>query len=421
MGSGLYEDLVSRGWLVPHEEVPDDEADPAHFRTLRPRPIDFVSHPHEWCFSQLKDAALLTLRIQRAALRFDMTLRDASAYNVQLDHGRPVFIDTLSFGHYAEGTPWVGYRQFCQHFLAPLALMSRRDVRLQRLLVTYLDGIPLDLAVALLPRRAWRSLGLALHLGLHARFQRRYEGAAGAGGEPPAARRVSKRAQLDLIRQLETTVERLDWRPSGTEWADYEQADSYEVGSLEHKKALVEAFLSEISPACVWDLGANTGVYSRIASRLGARVRSFDADPACVERSYREVRSRGEASVLPLRIDLTSPTPATGWNLLERASLLERRDADAVLALALIHHLAIAGNVPLPHISRFLAELAPHLVIEFVPRSDPKVRTLLATREDVFPDYTREGFEAAFGNDWRIVDAVDIEGSDRRLYRLARR
>jgi hypothetical protein len=419
IGSGLYERLASRRWLIPHEEVDIGAAAPDHFKTLRPEPIEFVSHPYEWSFSALQDAALLTLRIQREALDHGMTLRDASAYNVQLQRGRPIFIDTLSFGRYEEGEPWVGYRQFCQHFLAPLALMARRDVRLQRLLVTHIDGVPLDLAVSLLPRRTWLNLGLAMHLWMHARYQRQYQGAG--SDEAPTPRKLTKSAHENLIRALEGTVGKLEWQPKGTEWADYYCGDSYEEGSLEHKQTLVTKFLSAVRPRRVWDLGANTGVYSRIAALQGAFVCSFDADPACVERSYRTARETGEEAILPLLLDLVNPSPAIGWANRERQSLAERCDADAVLALALIHHLAISNNVPLRQLSGFFAGLCEHLIIEFVPKSDAKVRTLLATREDVFPDYTREGFEAAFGADWEIAESAGIDGCERTLYRLVRR
>jgi ribosomal protein L11 methylase PrmA len=422
MGSGLYEKLVKRRQLLPHEELEDPTVSaPDHYRTLLPEQLEFVSYPYEWSFSQLKDAALLTLRIQREALACDMTLRDASAYNVQFQRGRPIFIDTLSFGHYEEGEPWVGYRQFCQHFLAPLALMSRRDVRLLELLRSNIDGIPLDLAASLLPVRTWLNLGLWMHIRVHAKYQRRYQGEGAEAQNAPSPRKLSKAALTNLIRALEGTVQKLDWHPAGTEWAEYYCGDSYESGSLDFKKSLVAKFLSAISPEKVWDLGANTGVYSRIASEQGAHVVSFDVDPACVERNYREVREKKEERVLPLLLDLVNPSPGIGWANRERAAISERKGADAILALALIHHIAISNNVPLRHISDFLATLTANLVIEFVPKSDAKVRVLLATREDVFPDYTREGFETAFAERWQIGEAVEIEGSERILYRLRRR
>ena len=420
MGSGLYAHLVGKGLLIPHEEVePPIQTGPEHYRTLRPDPIAFVSYAYEWCFSQLKAAALLTLRIQRDALAHDMILKDASAYNVQFHQNRPVLIDTLSFECYRDGQPWKGYRQFCQHFLAPLALMAHRDVRLGQLLRVHLDGIPLDLTASLLPRRAWASPGLLLHLWLHGRFQRRYAGAAAeaAGGSRPIARS----ALLHMMRGLERVVERLAWRPGGTEWDEYYGGDSYGVGSLEHKKRLVEEHLETIVPRSVWDLGANTGLFSRIAAECCENVVSFDADPACVERSYGATRAEGKLNLLPLLVDLVNPSPGIGWANRERLSLAERPRPDAILALALVHHLAISNNVPLAGVAAWFADLTPFLVIEFVPKSDPKVQTLLASREDVFPGYSREGFEAAFRRRFEIEAADEIQESDRILYRMRRR
>jgi hypothetical protein len=289
MSSGLYEKLTGLGVLIPHDEVAGPVANPSlHYKTLRPEQLEFVSHPYEWSFSQLKDAALTTLRVQREALGAGMTLKDASAYNIQFQRGRPLLIDTLSFSEHTDGQPWVGYRQFCQHFLAPLALMSRRDVRLLGLLRVYLDGIPLDLATSLLPASCWWKLGLLLNIRLHARSQRRHEGAAAS--VPPKAPPIATAALSNMVRGLEQTVRSLDWQPEGTEWADYYDGDSYEAASVEHKQALVTRFVAEQNPEKVWDLGSNTGVYSRIASAQGARVVSFDIDPACVERNYRKLR-----------------------------------------------------------------------------------------------------------------------------------
>ncbi len=425
MASGLYRRLVDLGLLIPHEEVTASAAvsslDSDCYRTLRPEQLEFISYAYEWSFSQLKDAALATLRIQREALAAGMTLKDASVYNIQFHQGRPLLIDTLSLQRHEEGQAWVGYRQFCQHFLAPLALMARRDIRLNQLLRTYIDGVPLDLARSLLPARCWWNPGLFMHIRMHARYQERYRAAGAGGKEPPKGRSLSTDAQVNMIRALEGTVKKLDWTPKGTEWADYYAGDSYEDESLEHKKALVAKYLDSIEPGVVWDLGANTGVYSRIAAERGARVISWDVDPACVESNYRAVRKAGEEKLLPLLIDLVNPSPALGWANRERSSLAERSHPDAILALALIHHIAISNNVPLPRISEYFAELCESLIIEFVPKSDAKVRTLLASREDVFPNYTREGFEAAFLERWETEEAMDIPGSERTLYRMRRR
>ena len=433
MSSGLYKELTSKGLLVAHSEVdPPDGVDSNsnYYKTLLPDRVPFISYPYEWCFSQLKDAALLTLRLQKLALKHDMVLKDASAYNIQFGQSGPVMIDTLSFERYEEGRPWVGYRQFCQHFLAPLALMARRDVRLLDLMRVQLDGVPLDLAVSLLPARTWLNWGLFMHLRMHARYQRSYEAAGQQGANAEATDRknagahgpgVSRKALGNLIEDLRAVVRKLDWTPKGTEWAEYYSGDSYSEDSLAHKQSLIAQYVERLNPACVWDLGANTGVYSRIAATAGARVIAFDVDPACVERNYRMVRKNKEENLLPLRLDLVNPSPSIGWAHDERSSLAERANADMVLALALVHHIAISNNVPLSKIAFYFARLAPHLVIEFVPKSDAKVKTLLATRVDVFPGYTREGFEAAFSEWFETLESSPIRGSDRILYLLKRK
>ncbi|MDP8959429.1 MAG: SAM-dependent methyltransferase [Actinomycetota bacterium] len=411
--SGLYQALVERRLLVPHQE--DHQAQPLSgeaYKVLRPERIDFISYPYEWCFSQLREAALATLCVQKLALEHDMSLRDASAYNIQFRGGRPVLIDTLSFERLPEGQPWVAYRQFCQHFLAPLALMAYRDLRLGRLLRLYPDGVPLDLATPLLPWRSrWRP-SLLLHLHGHARSQRRHahRPASGKG-------RFGRRALQGLVESLEAAVRRLRPKAAPSEWADYyATGDSYTSGGLAHKQELVGGFLAEVEPRSVWDLGANTGMFSRIASSAGFPTVAFDADPASVEIMYRRVVEEGEVHLLPLVMDLTNPSPGLGWASEERTGMVERGPVDLVMALALVHHLAIGNNVPLAEVAGFFRRLAEWLIVEFVPKSDPKVELLLASRQDVFPHYTQEGFEQAFAAHFGLERKEPIKESERVLY-----
>jgi ribosomal protein L11 methylase PrmA len=417
VGSGLYRSLVDRGLLVAHEELPLEEAPaPGAYKVLRPEPISFISYPYEWCFGQLKAAALATLDIQDAAMEHGMSLRDASAYNIQFRDGRPVLIDTLSFERLPEGEPWVAYRQFCQHFLAPLALMSFRDVRLGQLLRVHLDGIPLDLAAELLPKQARLRPQLMMHLFAHAKSQRRHAGDATAG----KTRReggFSRRAFTGLISTLRSGISKLTWSHEGPGWAGYYgEAESYSSEASTHKRALIEELVGQVSPQSVWDLGGNVGDFSRIASERGIRTVCFDADPGCVEANYERVVSKEEANLLPLLMDLTNPSPAIGWESRERMSLAERGPADMAFALALIHHLAIGNNVPLDRLADGLRELCTWLAIEFVPKTDPKVQGLLAIREDIFPNYTREGFEEAFSRRF-ILERIDpVRDSERILY-----
>ena len=418
MSSGLYENLTNAGLLIPHEEVRVTPPRPELvYKTIQPQLVPFVSYPYEWSFSQLKQAAINTLKIQKVCLDFGMSLKDGSAYNMQFMEGRPVLVDSLSFERYREGYPWVAYRQFCQHFLAPLALMSYRDIRLNQLLRVHLDGVPLDLASSLLPLRTRFNLSLLPHVHLHARSQRRYADRAPDKGNL----RMSRLAFLGIIDSLESAIRKLTWNPKGTEWADYYNDTNYSTEAFEGKKRVVAAFLERIKPVTVWDLGANLGTFSRLAGSRGAFTVSMDIDPAAVERNYLESVRAKEANLLPLVMDLTNPSPDIGWANAERMSLAERGPADTVLALALIHHLAISNNVPLDRIALFLSRICRNLIIEFVPKSDSQVRRLLSTREDIFGDYTRAAFEREFERFFAVLDCVPLVGSERAVYRMTKR
>lgn len=418
LSSGLYQDLVDRGLLIPHSESSEAPADPdLAYRVLEPERIPFISYPYEWCFGQLKRAALLTLEIHKRALDRNLSLKDASAYNVQFRGPQPVLIDTLSFERFVEDRPWIAYRQFCQHFLAPLALMALVDLRLSQLLRVHIDGIPLDLASRLLPGRTRLNPSLSLHIHMHASAQRRYSSASAA----PSRGRMTRLGHIGMIENLESAVRALKWEPRGSAWQSYYQETNYTPAALEHKQSLTESFLSQARPRVAWDLGANTGLFSRIASRQGAYTLSIDSDPGAVELNDREAVKAAERLLLPLQIDLTNPSPALGWQNEERMSLRERGPADALLALALIHHLAIANNTPLAEIAAWFSRLTRWLVLEFVPKEDSQVQRLLSFRADIFDDYDEAGVEKAFAGAFRIVSRQPIRESVRILYLMERR
>ncbi len=416
LDSGLYRALVDDGLLIPHEEVPPRGAGGGGtYKTIKPETVRFISYPYEWCFGQLRDAALTTLRIQKAALERGLTLKDCSAYNIQFHQGRPLLIDTLSFESLREGEPWSAYRQFCQHFLAPLAVLARADPRLGQLLRIHLDGLPLDLTASLLPLRSRFSFGLLLHLHLHARSQARY---ADRPVVKTSSRSMSRTALLGLVESLESAVAGLAWKPPRTAWGDYYDNTNYSAGAFAHKSEVVAGFLETLAPNTVWDLGANDGTFSRLASGKGRFTLSCDLDPVAVEKNYRRAREEGDRNLLPLLLDLANPSPALGWAHTERMSLAERGPADLALALGLVHHLAIANNLPLPAIASFFRRVANSLIVEFVPKTDSQTRRLLRSREDVFPGYDQQGFERAFAGHFRIESAVRVRDSERTLYAM---
>jgi hypothetical protein len=420
LSSGLYEHLGQSGDVVAHEEVdaglsPDGRA----FRVIRPERVSFISYPYEWCFSQLKDAALLTLRLQKTAMAHGMGLKDATPYNIAFSKGRPVWIDTLSFEVPRPRSPWVAYRQFCETFLAPLALMSLVDVRLSGLLRSHIDGIPIDLASSLLPATTRLRPGLMMHVHMHAAAQRRVAGRPAAPGA--AEPQLSPNALAALIDSLERTIKRLEWRAGQTEWGNYYEATNYTDAAFAHKREIVNAAIGRLNPATVWDLGANDGTFSRIASGRGIPTIAFDVDPLAVEKNYRRTVEASETSILPLLLDLTNPSARYGWANEERDALDDRGPADLALVLALVHHLAIAHNVPLGRVAEYLARLARALVIEFVPKDDSQVQRMLASRVDVFEDYTRDGFERSFSGWFEIEETIPVRDSSRLMYLMHRR
>jgi hypothetical protein len=415
--SGLYDALVEKGYLIPHSEAaPELALTDEACKVIEPERIPFIPYPYEWCFGQLKDAALTTLAIQKQAVESGMSLKDASAYNIQFRNGKPILIDTLSFEAYKEGEPWAAYRQFCQHFLAPLALMAYRDIRLGRLLRLYVDGIPLDLASQLLPYRTRFSFGFQIHIHLHAKLQQRHADSA----QKPRQGNVSKTGHLGLIDSLETLIKKLRWKQADTEWGEYYEATNYSDDAMKQKEDVIRELLQESKPSEVWDLGANTGRFSRIAEEIGADVISFDLDPVAVEKNYDECRQGKDTRLLPLILDLTNPSPGLGWAARERASIFERGPADTVLALALIHHLAISNNVPFDRLARFFASVCNSLIIEFVPKEDSQVQKLLITREDVFGNYNEEDFRNAFSEPFELKRRVELSDSKRVVYLMSK-
>ena len=418
LNSGLYDALVDANLLIPHQEVEIDGAEPeCAYKVIQPERVPFVSYPYEWSFSQLKDAALPTLAVQKRALEHDMSLKDSSAYDIQFRRGKPVFIDTLSFEAYREGEPWIAYRQFCQHFLVPLSLMSHRNVQPNRLLRVYLDGVPLDLASSLLPVRTRLDFGLLSHVHLHAQSQGRFA----ATPAKVSGRSMSRLSFLGLVDNLERTIRKLRWKSQGTEWIEYWDDTNYHDTARDHKVETISTFLGKIKADLMWDLGANVGVFSRLSARRSIYTVSPDIDPACVEVNYLRSVEEGETQVLPLLIDLTNPSPGIGWENDKRLSLIERGPADAVMALALLHHLAISNNLPFDKIAGFFASVCRWLIIEFIPKKDSQVQRRLQTREDIFSDYTQQAFERVFCELFSIRESIRLEDSDRIVYLMARK
>ena len=410
--------MVKHRYLVSHEET---ERTPNHIIIL-PQQLPLITYPYEWSFSQLKAAAILTLKIHLLGLRFRMSLKDAAATNVQFAGNHPLFIDTLSFEPYKDGSPWKAYGQFCRHFLAPLLLMKHVDLRCIHMLERFLDGVPLDLASQMLPWKTHCSLFVNMHIHLHARFVTRHNR---DGVTPGRKIEMSLQRQQAMLESLLQYVSNLEYQHT-TEWGNYYQKTlNYTQKTFDTKHQIVRSYLEEIQPVTMWDVGGNDGTFSRLAQDISQYVFSTDIDLQAVDQNYCQTVKNQETNVWPLFFDVTNPTPDLGIHGGQRS--LEKRlkaiGIDCILALALIHHLVITNNYPFAFIARYFANMAPHLVIEFVKPSDSWAAELLARKQDeekLFSHYNQCEFESTFSDWYTIEHQQKIEGADREIYLMRR-
>ena len=412
--SGLYKKLLSKKKILSytHEELSKFNLNNSYYSVILPDQLKHISYPYEWCFSQFKDAALLTLDIQETSLKYGMSLKDSSAFNIQFHKGRPVMIDTLSFERYEEGKPWIAYQQFCQHFLAPLLLSSFVDVRSLKLMQIFMDGIPLDYVVKQLPFLKLIKPMVFIHIYLHAKAQNN-----NASNVNSIKKNISKSSLLGLIGSLKSLVNSLKWTPKGTEWGNYYSDTNYSDLSMDDKRNTIELLIDEVKPNSLWDIGGNNGEFTRLASNKGVESILFDIDYAAIEKSYLKSKLEGENNISSYIMDFTNPSPGIGWNNKERLAIIDRSSADTVLALALIHHLCISNNLPFNYVANFFARIASKfLVIEFVPKSDSQVQRLLKTRANIFNNYNQDFFEEEFSIFFNIVKTFKINNSERILY-----
>ena len=421
--SGLLDTLVSRAQIVAMDPISSSEIPgledlvPGSRLVLEHPRIPFLSYCYEWPFEMLRAAALLQLDLMDAALEKGFVLKDAKPYNVQFVGHRPVHIDITSFEPREEGSAWTAYTQFCRTFLNPLLLESLTGTPYQPWLRSCLDGIAAEELARLLPLRKKLRRGVFGNVVLQAWLNTKFARLASDMSDKTPAAEVGKPQILKLVSGLRTTIEGLAVRDSadGT-WVNYEKENTYDAAAESFKDDFVERALAQAAPSMVWDLGCNTGRYSLIASRHSDHVVALDGDIGAVGALLDRVKREGSDNILCLFVDLLNPSPGQGWDGQELKGLTQRTRPDFCLCLALIHHLAISGNLPLSRFLSWLAGVTSEGVIEFVPKADPMVKRLLRWREDVFDDYRKETFEAELEKHFRIIEQGEVPGSERTLY-----
>jgi len=410
MKSGLFKKLLCENLIVNHNE----EFKTSEELVIKPEKV-FISYPWEWCFSQLKDAALATLKIQKTALEFDMTLKDATPFNIQFLNNKPVLIDTTSFEEFKE-KPWSAYRQFCENFLAPLALIAYTDLNLTSLFLGSINGISLELASKLLPFKCRFNFNLLFHIFIHSKMQDKY-----ASNTKKADVKIKKDDLINIVDNLYNTVLNINLKKYKTVWQEYYSNTNYSKNGFETKKEIIDLMRQKIAPKTVIDFGCNTGIFSRIFSNNGAKVLSCDIDKLAIEKNYLLAKENTENNIFPIVFDIVNPSPALGFNNKERKTLKERlKEVDLTLALALIHHLSIGCNIPFSNLRDYFAQFSKYLIIEFVDKKDSKIQTMLLNREDIFDKYTQENFENVFKERYEIIEQKQIPSSLRTIYLMKR-
>jgi ribosomal protein L11 methylase PrmA len=423
MASGIVERLAAKGLMVGCQKIEAGALELARFAGARGEPIEalyehpalpFVSYPYEWCFSQLRDAALAHLDLQLDALEAGFVLTDASAYNMQFLEGRPIHIDVMSLRRYRNGQHWEGYNQFCRQFLLPLLIEAWTGLRFQKLYRGSMAGISFEDAMMLLPRRRlFTSMGGLMHVYLQGRAIMAKTATSREG--PVSVQPLPMARYRSILEHLRGFISSLtsSTRPKSY-WNDYAANNTYSDAMRSAKLDFIRQWAERAKPASIADIGGNTGDFSLAAIESGATTHALvlDSDVDAIEHGYRSRRSPG---LLHLVMNTADPSPDLGWRQCERQGLAARAKPGGVIALAVIHHMVVGGNLPLPEVIDWFLDMAPHGVIEFVPKSDPMVVEMLMLREDIFTDYTEENFLALVSKRARITGRHKFDNNGRLL------
>jgi len=415
--SGFYQKLFDKKHLIRHQEVSKTDSE----IIIEASKIPFINYPYEWSFLQYKHAALLTLKIQKLCLEHHFTLKDASAFNITFHEGKPIFIDTLSFDFYKENNPWLAYKQFIMHFLGPLVLTKYFGQDHLKTLSQNLEGISLQKLSQLLPLKSYLNPTILTNIHLLAKYDKKYE-----SDKKTVKNNLSKTSQIKLLDGLYDFISNLLVNEN-TEWDHYYNQINYNDAAYQFKKEFTKDWFLAIKGKALIDVGGNDGTFSRELKEFAELVLVADVDPNAVEQNYRQILKNKEKNVLPIVSDVLNPVANYGFNNMERFSFIDRvkeANLDGCLALAVIHHITLSGNIPFSLSAQFFANMAPNLLIEFPTRNDSWVQFLLDSKREFknhFDFYNEDNFEKEYSAYFQIVKKVKIDYSERILYSLKRR
>lgn len=424
MQSGLYQRLVKEGKILPHDElsVADFTSDVQAYKIIKPVQLTFISYPYEWSFQMLKDAAMLTLEIARTALEFGMILKDATPFNVSFHEGKMVFIDTLSFEKWNQ-EPWIAYRQFCETFAAPLLIAHYHKIPVDKLLLSWKEGVPLSYTASILPWFSKWNIHRYLHIFVHAKMaQQKTRQLNQAATNKTVNYPLTKMQQL--LDSLKSMLLPMRGKDSVAVWNEYYEEALNRDDYVSTKENLIQEWTAQIKDEVQIgaDLGTNDGWFAKVMAKYIPLVIAADFDTNCIDRLYQQLKQdKNSKTIHPLVLDLSQPSPAVGVNNEERLSFLERLNVDLIYSLAVIHHLAIGKNMNWHQIASLYAQTQKYLLIEFVPKEDEKVQFLLTQKKDIYPHYTEADFLAAFSKYFEVQKEQNIAQSGRKLFLMKRK
>ena len=419
---------ILSGKILEHPEIQAQFRASSGQLVLEHERIPFPGFPYEWPAEMLHAAAELTLDLAQALVEDGLGLKDGTPYNILFRGTEPVFIDVLSFERRHPGDPtWLPYAQFIRTFLLPLLANKHFGLALDQVLITRRDGLE--------PEEVYRWSGALQRV--RPPFLPLVSMPVWLGGRhkqddtaiyrkktfdnPEKARFILSSVLNGLRRSLRRVAPAAG---KSSAWTDYMVSNNnYSADHFAAKQRFVSEALAEFAPRRVLDVGCNTGHFSALAAKSGASVVAIDYDPVVLGDVWRNAR-REKLDILPLVVNLTRPTPATGWRNRECPSFLDRARGsfDAVLMLAVIHHMLVSERVPLAEILDLAAELTTGiLVIEFISPEDSMFRRLTRGREDLHRDLNAAGFEALCQRRFEIVRVQHVENSTRWLYLLQKR
>ena len=407
-------------YLIDTKEVDQEELrlleleNNKNVRVFKHKKIDYISYPYEWSFYRLKDAALHHLNLHINLLKNNATLIDAYSYNVQFNNYSPIFIDLMSIKEYSEGEFWTGHKQFCESFLNPLVLKSKLGINYNNWFKGNLEGIDTSELSKLLKFKHMLSWNIFYNIFLLNYFEKKYK--KNEDLKITKNKKLKKSYYLSILTNLVNFIDGLKPKKETSVWGEYSRDNTYNEEEKKNKYEFISNYFNKNKSNRVLDLGCNNGEYSKLAIQSGCKsVVGLDYDLNAIDEAYL-ISKKERLNFLPLYFDVSNPSSDIGWYQKERKGFKKRLNFDFVLALAFEHHLAIAKNIPLEDVINWITSLAPKGIIEFVPKNDVTIQSMLRLKGDIFPNYNLENFKNFLSKKTKITSEKIVSKSGRTLF-----